>query len=111
MTLCSCKTHCAIAKKVLWCFLLCRFSGCLKVTLVLKCCGIAWVLDLEFMTVKLGPHPHEARAYPLRSFFFFSSRRPKNYLRSHETTKTDSKRYSVYAKSVCGAVILPQRYT
>lgn len=54
----------------------------------------------------LRPHPHEARAFPFKSFFL-SLRRLKN-LRTHKTGKTNSKRCSVHAKSLCGAIILPQ---
>lgn len=39
--------------------------------------------------------------------FFFP--RLKKYLRTHKNTETDSKRYSIQNRSVCGAVILPQR--
>ncbi len=36
---------------------------------------------------------------------------PKKYLRMHKTLKTDSKQCRIHARPVCGAVILPQRYT
>ncbi len=39
------------------------------------------------------------------------TQRHKKYLCTHETTETDSKWYSVHARPVSGAVILPQRYT
>ncbi len=44
----------------------------------------------------------------LSDLFFSSSQEISAYKRNHET---DSKQCSIHARPVCGAVILPQRYT
>ncbi len=41
----------------------------------------------------------------------FSTRLRLRLPPTHETTESDSKRCSIHARPVCGAVILPQRYT
>ncbi len=60
-----------------------------------------------FFSGWLRLHPHEASAFPIWSFFPLSQE-ISAYTRNHET---NTKRCSKHARPVCGAVILPQRYT
>ncbi len=51
---------------------------------------------------------HTKPELSLSNLFFPSSQEISTYTRNHET---DTKRCSIHARPVCGAVILPQRYT